>query len=329
MNRKFTFFIWLFALTICLTGLETVKADEFKYRLRTNYVVNYIQKYKFTERQEVTTYILPDENSGVGDSVKYDRETTMYFKLKTIDKPGEGVSEVRVIVDSLVYDYKSKGKDISYRTSNFFDEAPMLEPDYQRYGFLPEHYYSFYYSPYSEVEKVVSPELDEKREIFTDPTSKFGTEVSRKRLGEYLSHRMVSFLFDPVKNILPDYDIERDSTWFADIDIELDGVWVTPKVEYKIESFTGQGYLIKGKLDTVIDRSLVNSEIFFSGLNSFGTVEKSELKGMVSAYLNTRSQLESNSITLDGYLSGSIGGRKFNQKRKTFYNWELLKTYTN
>lgn len=294
--------------------------EELQYRLRAKLPVSILNKYKFTESQKVNTALI------IGDTEElypFERELKVDYSYRATTELDDGFKEVDIKVDSVRYNFDSEKDKITYNSFDWRNAIPPIQnKDYQRYGLTLQYDYDFIYSPYSEVSKVVSPNYEANKDIFTN--TKVFDETSMKLLKEYYTDKMVAFIFDPYKNILPDNDVTLDDTWSPEVNIEMGGYWLEMNPEFKIESYDRSGFLIEARLDSI---PVGQDEIYMVNIGDFGTVEKSEISGIISAFFTTQGVMESVVINIDAVIEGSTGGRDFRQEQNAVYSWELLGSY--
>lgn len=311
----------LISALLILTSLYAPAQDgeEMTYRLRAKLPINLTYKYKFSEVSRVTKQLFTGEGY---DSLEYDRKVDIYYTRRSTSKRPDDFTEVDLKIDSIVYSLTKPSGEVFYRSSDYRNFPPINEKDYLRYGISTEVDYDLLYSPYSEVSKVISPRLEENRKLFTDPMS--GDALSRRILGEFLVDRMIVFLYDPIKNILPDKDISLEEKWNPEVDIEMDGFWWTMKPEFAISSYDRSGFLIESTFDSL---EVPKTNIFFQDLKLDGTITNGTASGIISKFLTTHGTPESVVMNINLNLEGDIGARKFYQQQDIFYSWELLGTY--
>jgi|GEM_PF-6997882 len=311
-----TIITMMFLLTVFGNAQEN---DAMTYRLRAKLPLAVTSKYKFTEIQDIKRKLKIGRD---WEEMSLQRKVSLFYSLRAADKLANGFTDVKISVDSIVYELTSPDKKVIYNSWDISAFPPINETDFLRYGFGVEQDYNFLYSPYSEVSKITSEHLVKKRELFT------GADVAPSKMKdlvkEYLSDRMLVFIFDPMKNILPDYDIQLEDTWSPTVDIEMGGYWWNFKPEFKISSYDRSGFLLESDIDSVrVDKG----PVYFSDMESWGTISDSHIDGKISSFLSTQGRQESALLNFDVKLMGEVGGREFTQTQNIFYSWELLGTY--
>lgn len=293
--------------------------EEMTYRLRAKIPMGLVNKYRFSEVQDIKREIKVGDD---WEEVNVKRKVDIFYSMRAANKLENGFTEVKVTVDTVRYSYIKPNKEVTYDSWDISAFPPINEYDFLRYGLATEMDYEFFYSPYSEVSKVTGALLEQKRELFIGPDAPANTMT--ELLKDYLRDEMIVFIFDPVKNILPDYDIKLEDTWTPPMRLEMGGYWWEPKPEFSIINYDRSGFLIESELDSVM---MPPTRAYFADMASYGDIKYSNVNGKISGYLNTQGVQESVVLNLDVYTEGDLGGRDFRQTQDLFYTWELIATY--
>ncbi len=284
-------------------------ADSSEHRLKVKFPLNILHHYKLTE---VTTVARTFSDSTTRE---YSREIEYYYTLKQLSLPSNEFVEIDARVDSVRYLFKENGVEKKVFTEDEkYGEGGLTEDI--RLTVLPkDRNFMMTFSPYGDLAKITSPQIDEVKRYFTDHAQELVSDTMRKITWfNQLSDYNLQYICNVQKLLLPMGPVKRDSVWKSPMIFRIDmknyvdtlKVWIADiKVgEYIIESeghnpkfFESYGLFNGVKYPLTID-STKGITKYAIKIDPFGCINKSE--GFFSARIFARSNKErfSDSVTV-------------------------------
>lgn len=277
--RKIFILLLLFNLFFCNSfsqniskGEEKKKSNNTKYIIRPKFPVN----VAFSFKKSISTKV----NQILSDSSTRDfsRTIDLYFTYYSPSKALDGITELRVTVDSLIWIYKV-GNDSIYYDSQRDDLLPPLKyEDYEASSIILGKSFNFYYSPYWDFGKIDGDRLLEQRGYINDPNDGILDTMKNYFWNYRISDNYLSNLTDVLKNLVPNSAIDtsmvRKFTFKYDTE-EISFSDTTAMV--KLISSNSQTHVLKAIMNNMqADRNyarIFGFGVFVNIMNSIGSGE--------------------------------------------------------
>jgi hypothetical protein len=208
MKKIFCLLIFTLLFSFSAYSQDATKGDgkpkqEFtKYIVKPKFPVNVAFSFKKSTTTKVTQF-LSDSTSR-----SFRRTLDVFFTYYSPEKPQNGITELRVSVDSLVWKYVSGGDSVYYDTQNDDMVPPFKYIDYEASSVVLGKTFSFYYSPYWDFGKIQSNKLTESRNLVNDPTNGILDSIRNYVWNYRMSDNYLADLTDILKDLIPTTPID-------------------------------------------------------------------------------------------------------------------------
>ena len=316
-------FILLITACFALNAQTEIKkgedGEEPRFYIFSKFPVNVVHLYDFTEETKVS------RKYSDSSTVDYTRYLNYDISLHAPSPPDEEeFQNILVSVDSLIYRFKDSDDSVSYNSQD--DEAvpPFNILDYEQSGVPLGKEYELRYNPYYEVVDVTGEQLEFDINYIKDPEKGMNDTLRRFVWLNRLSDKHLSFMADIRKGLFPDFKAPEDTSWKADIYLELDGIPLGDSVRVHFKEYTVRNYLLEGesigiipiKASAVVHNIKSKSEV----LDAKGDI-KYEMK------VSPRGVVNLLKIDADVTFKMKIEKEVFHQRVQSVYTWELGKMY--
>jgi hypothetical protein len=178
------------------------KPEYTKFLIRPKFPVNLAFSFKKSISTKVTQFLSDSSTRS------YNRNLDLYFTYYSPGKPENGITELRVTVDSLVWKYKVGGDSVYYDTQRDDLLPPLKYEDYETSSIILGKSYNFYYSPYWDFGKIDGNRLIEQRNMVNDPSEGIADSMRNYFWNYRLSDNYLVNLTDVLKNLVPNNAID-------------------------------------------------------------------------------------------------------------------------
>jgi hypothetical protein len=288
--------------------------DPISYTIKSKFPVNVQHVYSYTDSTKITRIF--------SDSTKQEFQRVMkyYFTLRApnvTDK--DGFTIVIVSVDSLEYWFKNKDTSFYYN-SQADDMRPPKSNDYTL-NLVPLGLdFEMTYSPYQEVAKVWSENLENKRKYVTDTKTAPTDADVRFNWTDRLSDTPLLSCFDVVKGILPNMKTYMDSTWNDEIVLDIEGATIKDSVQFKLSSFNIKNYIIDGTVKSI---NPVNKKTRLFDIGALAEVVSTNGKGDYKIKVQPKGTISELLINHELDIKYQIQNDFLTQKISTNKHWKL------
>lgn len=298
--------------TKSVTGTSS---NSLNYKIPFKFPTSVYNKYRLTETTKVKR-IFSDSTS-----LEYERNYTYHFFLRSISFPADGFQKVFVSFDSLDYYFKSGDKVIRYNDQD--DEAvpPLNERDFLLFMQPLGKTFDAIYSNYGQVGKIEGEDLDEKRNMIKNDITKYENPERLLAILDKLSDQELIKLFDPLKNILPVFNVNFDTTWTRAINWNVDVFKCSSEAKIKLSDYRNNHYQLTAKID-----SLTTSQTTFRvpDLNKEAELEDFKGKGIYTLDISNQGAPAYGKAVFNYQTKGKITNTTFVQEGETTLIWDLI-----
>lgn len=176
-------------------------------------------------------------------TLEYLRETTYFIQMKALKDPSEGVLEVMVNIDSLIYRFKSGDAELNYDVRS---KMELKFPDLIAATVPVNREFTMKFSPYWEVVSTEGEMLDWLRN-YIEEYGEGRIDSMRKFLWlNGITTTALAQFADFQKGALPNSRVHKDSTWRKPFFVKADGIDCRDDVaESKITGYSNGTYTIE------------------------------------------------------------------------------------
>jgi len=297
------------------TNIQRNNNNKLNYKIPFKIPVSVFNKFRLTENTKVKR-VYSDSNV-----VEYDRNYTYYYHLRAISFPEDGYQKVYASFDSCEYNFNSGKKMVRFISQD--DEAvpPLNERDFLLFIQPLGKTFEALYSNYGQVAKIQGDDLNEKRDQIKNDIKKYDNPERLEAILAKLSDLELVKLIDPIKNLLPSFSVDFDTTWNRDLDFNLDVINVRGNSKVNLVDYRNNAYKLNCQMD-----SLYTDQKTFRLPEMNKEAELLEFKGngnyeLEISYVGAPSYAKAN---LNSIIKGKITNTQFTQFTETILIWDLM-----
>jgi len=289
------------------------RGDEPKYLVRNKYPFDVFHIYRMNEKTEVK------RTFGDGTEKTYSRDVTYYFTLRSPDLPKEGFVRINILIDSILYEFKSGDKIVRHNTQE--DKMPPVDfPDYVYYFILISKQFDLTYSPYGDVASVGGELLESLRYDYAKISDTARRDYYLRRLSDF----DLSYIVDMTKHVLPTVPMETDTIWYSNFEIELEGLKFSGKGNNRLLQANGQKAIIECQTDTLRTNEKIK---MLYDVNSEATIDSAYAIAKYTLDVKGDGAMDYSKAVIDGFMKGRVGNQPFTQQIKRTVIWDLKERY--
>ncbi len=293
--------------------------DYNNYKLNVSYKTNIFHNYSFEEISKIQRI--------KSDSTKenYERRVLYYFTLLQNTIPEKGFYIIKVMMDSLRYEFYENGvKKIYFDSQDDDSDAPFNQLDFLSYVIPMGKEFFLTYSAYNELAKIDGDALMDSRKAVNDEDNGIKDQKLNYIWNNSLSDNFLAFFTNVQRNLIPAERVFIDSAWVKPFDIYVDGIRYNDSAQVKLTAFSPRGYVIRAELD-----SLVGTDEFFTTTGYPDLIQPTSSlgKGIIRMEVSPRGQINLVEMNLITEFTAKVGKEPFKQKSETKYTWTLGKMY--
>ncbi len=288
--------ILILCLTVCLLSLsvyaddtqkgssryESKKEEVVKYKPKVIYHTNAYRLYKMTETTNVHRVY---SDSSTKD---FKREVSYYITLTIFNKPDNGFQTLKIVIDSMSYKLTEGDKVIEFNSQD--DKIkPIRLKDLEAISVPLNRQFDMTYSPYGEVAKIESPDIQEAIDFIKDGDAKYGTKNKDEMINliwfDGLSDARLKHITDVQKILLSQEPIAKDSIWSSPFTIQIDGKDFIDTVNAKIVEYNNGKFVIEAKTNQL---KPVKRDSYFYGVTKPARIESAKGDGFYIIEISPR-----------------------------------------
>ena len=327
MKKSILIFLLLYMASIPLSAEDTQKGlgqggnkkeEIVKYKPRVVYNTNAYRLYKYTEVENVRR-IYSDSSTK-----EYKRELTYFFTLTIFDKPENGFQVVKIVIDSMLYKM-TEGKNVYEFNSQAEKIKPIKLKDLEVMSVPLNRQFDFTYSPYGEVAKIESPDIQETIDLIKEGDAKYGTQAKDELTNlvwfDGLSNNRLKHITDLQKIIFAQEPIAKDTIWNSPFSIQIDGKDFIDTVESKIVEYNNGSYTIDSKTKNITP---ISKDSYFYGVVKPAKIESAKGDGFYIIQINPRGIISKVDAEFIIESSCKVRFEPFTEQVQSKFTWEYL-----
>lgn len=293
------------------------KKKPILYRLKQSFEPNLTQIYRMTEKTKVLrTY---------EDSTKfqYEREYTYFFSIRARGGYDEtGYQPLFVSIDSLHYNYKDDQHQFNYTTTlgskmpNHYDLTKTFAVNAIELEVK--------FSKYFDIAEIDGEMINWNRNYVTNEKTAPKNEFLRNMYQKRYSDKTFKHLIDLGKKVLPATEIEKDSAWTSELNIDINQASFKGYVSSKMNALRTDNYQI---VTDIQGMKLVDEQYRLEDKKRYATIDSSKVAGTMKYKLLFGGQFEYIESNIDALLFGTVSNFKFKEEIHQENTWDLLGTY--
>ena len=178
-------------------GVDEQKEQYTKFIVKPKFPANLAFSFRKSTVTKMTQFL--------SDSTKrtYTRYLDLFFTYYSPGKAINGVTELYVSIDSLVWRYNRDGDSTYFDSQNDELVPPFNIEDFEESSIVLGRNFNFYYSPYWDFGKITGKKLIEDRIYINDPLDGI-LDTTRNYFWNYrLSDENLTEVVDVLKNLIP------------------------------------------------------------------------------------------------------------------------------
>lgn len=300
--------------TTSITG-ASANQSKLSYKVPFKIPVSVFNKFRLSESTKVKR-IYSDSTS-----IEYTRNTTYYYHLRAISFPEEGFQKVFASIDSMEYEFQSGKKIVKFDDQDDESMPPLHERDFLLFIQPLGKTFQAIYSNYGQVARIEGEDLDEKRTNIKNDIPKYENPERLVAILDKLSDQELIKIIDPLKNILPTFKVNFDTTWSRNIDLNLDVFKVKGDSKVKLNDYRNNNYQLLATMD-----SLTTDQKTFRlpDMNKEADLLQFMGKGTYSLDISNAGAPSYGKAELYYELKGKITNNEFYQTSQTTLIWDLM-----
>src|SRR3989339_566858 len=221
---------------------DNKKEEIVKYKPKVIYHTNAYRLYKMTETTNIHRIY---SDSSTKD---FKREVSYYMTLTIFNKPENGFQTLKIVIDSMLYKLSEGDKVIEFN-SQAEQMKPIRLKDLEVMSVPLNRQFDMTYSPYGEVAKIESPDIEEAIDFIKEGDAKYGTknkdELKNLIWFDGLSDARLKHITDLQKIIFSQEGMAKDSLWRSPFTIQIDGKDFIDTVNSRIAEYNNGNYIIE------------------------------------------------------------------------------------
>jgi len=285
-----------------------------EYRLQALYRAGVAQNYEMVEQTTV-------ERTHSDSSKKTYSRSVKYFVATRCIESQDGVSRLVVNIDSLIYNFKGEGAEISYDSQK--DITPKVFPDLNSYIGPLNRTFELTVSPYGEVSKVSGEQIDFWRDYLEQNANDLDTLLYTIWMQSLERENLLQY-GDIQRRVIPGKRKAVDSTWMHDLSLRIDGVNYGGKVTSRLAEFSGGVYTLITK-DTI--RAGKNQTAHVYGIPSVTQVLDGGAVVDNTLMLTSSGTINEVTCLVSAWMRARIHSEVFTQRITSTTLWKLTGQY--
>ncbi|TAL68729.1 MAG: hypothetical protein EPN82_09675 [Bacteroidetes bacterium] len=257
------------------------KEEVVKYKPKVIYHSNAYRLYKFTETTNVKR-IYSDSSTK-----EFKREVTYFFTLTIFEKPENGFETVKVVIDSMLYKLTDGDKVVEFNS-----QAEKIKPirlkDLEVMSVPLSRQFDMTYSPYGEVAKIESPDIQDEIDFIKEGDAKYGKDKDELKdliWFDGLSDNRMKHIADLQKIIFSQESMAKDSIWHSPFTIQIDGKDFIDTVSSRIAEYNNGSYTIESKTNNL---KPITKAYYFYGVVKPARIESAKGDGYYIIQINPK-----------------------------------------
>ena len=310
-------------LLICATSLvafpalaqtaATAASAGPTYRLQALYRANVAQSYTITEE---TTAVRT-----LADSTKqeYNRIVTYYTTVRCLSSI-DGISELDVNIDSLIYRFESDGKVVEYDSQT--DITPKNFADLNNYIGPLNRPFEITMSPYGEVTNLEGENIQFWRDYLTENSKDLDSVIYLIWMQSLDRENLLQY-GDLQKRVIPGTRMQVDSSWEHNFGVRIDGVVYSDKAKTTFVENSGGVYTLTTQ-DTIAAPS---QKVHVYGIPYVTTVQEGAAAVDHTMTLSSAGTINGVKSAVNAWFRGKAANQVFTHKIASTTTWKLTGQY--
>ncbi|MBI5325646.1 MAG: hypothetical protein HZB41_10340 [Ignavibacteriae bacterium] len=297
---------------------ENKKEEVEKFKPKVIYHTNAYRVYKYTETTNVKR-IYSDSSTK-----EFKRVLTYFMTITIFNKPENGFETLKIVIDSMLY--KLTDADKVYEFNSQADQIkPVKLKDLEAMSVPLNRQFEMTYSPYGEVAKIESPDIEEVIDYIKSEDAKFGTnskdELKNLIWFDGLSDNRLKHITDLQKIVFQQVPMAKDSIWHSPFTIEIDGKDFIDTVDSKIVEYNNGNITIESKTKNL---KAIPKDSYFFGVTKPAHIDSVKGEGFYIFQINPRgiiSKVDAE-FTIDSECK--VRFEPFKESVQSKLSWEYL-----
>jgi hypothetical protein len=221
--------------------------------------------------------------------VKYERILDTYFSIYSPSNPIDGLTKLKVSIDSLDYTY-IRGKDTTKYNSQDDDGIPPYQlSDFEYSSITLGKEFFFYYSPYWDFGKIEGDRLTETRNYINDPLDGIQDTMRLFMWNQKLSDTYLANFVDILKNYIPMMPLDTSQVRRIAFSIEIDNKIFNDSADVQLKQSYDNAYIMEGKIDNLTSH---NKKVRIMGFDILVDVQKAVGKGHYTLTISPQGRVD-------------------------------------
>jgi len=293
------------------------KKKPIYYRLNQKFGTNVSHIYRMTEKTKVVRYY---EDSS---KYEYEREYTYFFKLRaSSDYDSDGYQTIKVSIDSLHYYFKDK--DAEFSTVTRLGVKKPKHYDLTKTFAINALEFQYRFSRYFDVAAISGEMIEWNREYVTNPRTAPRKEFNRELYQKRYSNETLKHLSDLGKNVLPAVEVEKDSVWTSELNLDINQTSFKGYVNSRMTSLRSESYMLESDINNM---EIKDKKYRLEDLKKFATIDSSNIKGNMQYKLHFLGRFEFVEAKVKAILYGKVSAFNFREEIEQETVWDLLNAY--
>ncbi len=254
-----------------------------KFYIKPKYPTNVSFVYKRSSHTFVTQTL---SDSTV---VKYEQIMDLYFSLYSPSIAIDGMTQLKVSIDSLDYTYIRGNDTVKYNSQDDNAVPPFQLSDYEFSSIPLGKEFFFYYSPYWDFGKIEGNRLTETRNYINDPLDGIQDTMRLFMWNQKLSDLYLANLVDILKNYIPMGPIDTSVVRKTPFSIEIDNKIFNDSAAVKLTQAYDNAYILEGKIDKL---TCHNKKVKIMGFDILVDVLKVDGKGNYNLTISPQGRVD-------------------------------------
>jgi hypothetical protein len=255
-----------------------------KYIVKPKFPVNVAFGFKKSVKTKVTQ-VFSDSSTR-----SFERTLDVFFTYYSPGKPENGITLLRVAVDSLTWGFKT-GSDSVYYDSQKDDMIPPLKyEDYEASSVILGRAFNFYYSPYWDFGKIDGDRLLADRMLINSENDGIKDSIRNYFWNYRLSDLNLANLTDVIKNLVPSVAVDTSMVLKRQFKYDTEETtFIDTSAQLKLIKASPQSNVLKVVLN---DLKVARNYARIFGFGVFVNIQKSKGKGEYSLEISPQGRID-------------------------------------
>ena len=299
---------------------ETDTSKQYaKFIIRPKYPINLAFQYMLVDNTKF--------EQTLSDSTKrqFERNVIYYFTFYSPGAPKDGITTLRVSIDSLEYTLKSGNDTVYYNSQSDTTIPPFNIQDFDFTSVILGKNYDLLYSPYWDFGKVDGDNVVEKRDYINDPV--MGIEDPfRKYLWNFqLSDENLGYTVDLLKGIIPTHSIDTSMTRIVPMRFAIENLLLlADSAKVKLITANSNKYVLRADFNNFVP---LRKDVVIPGFMTFVDFNSVLGEGSYILTMSPQGRVDMGELNMKLELQFRDRREIINEKIEKHSIWQLLDNY--